>query len=176
MGPRISRPRKRRALSADELALVEKTLHPLLETLTDRKLVALRKLLRARRDRAQKIAARQRRELRGKSRPKGARASADDTGTWGKRDLLSAAVQRLDTEVQRREKKYARHALIESAMRALKLRQTRDAKAARPSSGRTPGTGMLAKTSSRSRTPRNRAKAGAISQHTKNMQAKRDSK
>ena len=170
------RSRHSKPLSAEELTLVEKTRHPLLETLTDRDLVALRKLIRARRDRAQKIAARQRRELRGKSGPKGARAAADDTGTWGKRDLLAEAVQRLDKEVQRREKKSARQALIESASRALELRRASDAKAARPTSGRTPGKGMRANTSSRPRTPRNRAKAGAISQHTKNMQAKRDSK
>ena len=171
-----SRHQQRKRLSAEELTLVEKTHHPTLETLTNRDLVALRKLIRARRDRAQKIAARQRRELRGKSGPKGARAAADDTGTWGKRDHLSAAVQRLDKEVQRREKKSARQALIESATRALELRRASDAKAARPNSGRTPSTGMQTNTSSRSRTRRNRAKAGAISQHTKNMQAKRDSK
>ena len=85
---------------------------------------------------------------------------------------LSTAVQRLDKEVQRREKKSARQALIESATRALEMRRASDAKAARPNPGRMPSTGMQTNTSSRSRTLRNRAKAGAISQHLKNIQAK----
>jgi hypothetical protein len=171
-----SRQQRRQPLSAEESILVEKTHRPLLETLTDRDLVALRKLIRARRDRAQKIAERQRRELRGKSGPKGVRAAADDTGMRRKRDLLAAAVQRLEKEVHRRKQKSARKALIESATRALELRRASDAKATRPGPGRTPDTGMRANISIRPRTPRNRAKIGAISQHTKNMQAKRDSK
>ena len=167
---------ERQLLSAAEFVLVEKTHHPFLERLSDKGLAALRKLVRARRDRTQQIAARQRRELRGKSGPKGARAATDDAGTWAKRDVLAAAMQRLDNEVTRREEKSARQALMESAARALELRRASEAKAARPFAGRTPNKGMQAKASSRPHAPRNRAKAGAISQHTKNMQAKRDSK
>jgi len=66
---------KRRLLGADELILVEKTHHPALGLLPDRDLAELRKLVRERRDRAHDIAARQRRELRGKAAPKGARAA-----------------------------------------------------------------------------------------------------
>ncbi|MGB7967831.1 MAG: hypothetical protein WCF64_16945, partial [Methylocella sp.] len=62
---------ERRLLGADELTLVEKTHHPVVGILPDRELVELRKLVRERRDRAQDIAARQRRELRGKAAPKG---------------------------------------------------------------------------------------------------------
>lgn len=167
---------ERQLLSAAEFVLVEKTHHPFLERLSDKGLAALRKLVRARRDRTQQIAARQRRELRGKSGPKGARAATDDAGTWAKRDVLAAAMQRLDNEVTRREEKSARQALMESAARALELRRASEAKAARPFAGRTPNKGMQANASSRPHAPRNRAKAGAISQHTKNMQAKRDSK
>jgi hypothetical protein len=64
---------ERRLLGADELTLVEKTHHPSLGLLPDRDLAELRKLVRERRDRAQDIAARQRRELRGKAAPKGVR-------------------------------------------------------------------------------------------------------
>jgi hypothetical protein len=167
---------ERQLLSAEEFTLVEKTHQPFLELLSDTDLAALRKLVRARRDRTQEIAARQRRELRGKSDPKGARAATDDTGTWGKRDLLAAAMQRLDQEVARREQKSARQDLIDSAARALELRRASQAKAAHPFAGRTANQGMQAKASGRPQVPRNPAKAGAISQHTKNMQAKRDSK
>ena len=167
---------ERRLLGADELTLVEKTHHPALGLLPDQDLAELRKLVRERRDRAQDIAARQRRELqlRGKAAPKGARAATDDSGTREKRDVLAAALQRLNKEVTRRQAKAARQALIDGAKRALDLRRTSESKTARPS-GRTANEGINPK-SPPPYTLRHPAKAGAISQHNKNMQAKRDSK
>ena len=165
---------ERRLLGADELTLVEKTHHPALGLLPDPDLAELRKLLRERRDRAQDIAARQRRELRGKAAPKGARAATDDSGTREKRDMLAAALQRLNKEVSRREAKAARQALIDSARRALELRRANETNSARPS-GRTANEGINPK-SAPAYSLRHPAKAGAISQHNKNMQAKRDSR
>jgi hypothetical protein len=166
---------ERRLLGADELTLVEKSHHPALGLLPDQDLAELRKLLRERRDRAKNIAARQRRELRGKAAPKGARAATDDSGTREKRDVLAAAVQRLNKEVARRQAKAARQALINAAKRALELRREADASAARPLPGRMANEGINPKVSP-AYSLRNRAKLGAISQHSKNMQAKRDSK
>ncbi|MGH6841344.1 MAG: hypothetical protein ACREDV_04520 [Methylocella sp.] len=166
---------ERRLLGADELTLVEKTRHPALGLLPDQDLAALRKLVRERRDRAQDTASRQRRELRGKAAPKGARAATDDSGTREKRDILAAAMQRLNKEVSRREAKAARQALIGGAKRALELRRAAGANTTRPSAGRTANEGITPKS-----TPayilRHPAKVGAISQHNKNMQAKRDSR
>ncbi|HEY4848580.1 MAG TPA: hypothetical protein VIH87_12515 [Methylocella sp.] len=166
---------ERRLLGADELTLVEKTHHPALGLLPDQDLAELRKLLRERRDRAQDIAARQRRELRGKAAPKGARAATDDSGTREKRDVLAAAMQRLNKEVTRRQAKAARQALIDAAKRALELRRATEATTTRPSPGRTANEGINPK-SPPAYTLRRPAKAGAISQHNKNMQATRDSK
>ena len=166
---------ERRLLGADELTLVEKTHHPALGLLPDQDLAELRKLVRERRDRAQDIAARQRRELRGKAAPKGARAATDDSGTREKRDVLAAAMQRLNKEVTRRQAKAARQALIDGAKRALELRRANEAKSARPPSGRTANEGINPK-SPPAYTLRHPAKAGAISQRNKNMQAKRDSR
>jgi hypothetical protein len=166
---------ERRLLGADESTLVEKSHHPALGLLPDQDLAELRKLVRERRDRAQDIAARQRRELRGKAAPKGARAATDDSGTREKRDVLAAALQRLNKEVTRREAKAARQALIDNAQRALELRRAAGANTARPSSGRTPNEGINPK-SAPAYTLRHPAKAGAISQRNKNMQAKRDSR
>jgi hypothetical protein len=165
---------ERRLLGADELALVEKTHHPALGLLPDQDLAELRKLVRERRDRAQDIAARQRRELRGKAAPKGARAATDDSGTREKRDVLAAAMQRLNKEVTRRQAKAARQDLVDSAKRALELRRASESNTARPS-GRTANEGVNPK-SAPAYTLRHPAKAGAISQHNKNMQAKRDSR
>jgi hypothetical protein len=166
---------ERRLLSADELALVENSHHPALGLLPNQDLAELHKLVRERRDRARTIAARQRRELRGKAAQKGARATTDDSGTREKRDLLAAAVQRLNKEVARREAKAAKQDLIDSAQRALELRRTAGANATRPSPGRTAKEELNPK-STPAYTLRNPAKLGAVSQHNKNMQAKRDSK
>jgi hypothetical protein len=165
---------ERRLLGADELTLVEKTHHPALGLLPNRDLAELRKLVRERRDRAQTIVARQRRELRGKAAPKGARAATDDSGTREKRDVLAAAIQRLNKEVTRRQAKAARQALIDGAKRALELRRANEANATRPA-GRTANEGINPK-SAPAYSLRNPAKLGAISQRNKNTQAKRDSK
>jgi small-conductance mechanosensitive channel len=166
---------ERRLLSADELSLVEKSHHPALGLLPDDDLRDLRKLLRERRDRAQDIAARQRRELRGKAAPTGARPPTGDSRIREKRDFLAAALQRLNKEVARREAKAARQELIDNAKRALELRREALAKSVRPSAGRTANEGISPKTSP-AYSLRNPAKLGAISQYNKNMQAKRDSK
>jgi hypothetical protein len=164
---------ERQLLSADELTLVEKSHHPALGLLPDPDLAELRKLVRERRDRAQTIAAAP--ELRGKAAPKGARAATDNSGTREKRALLAAAVQRLNKEVARREAKAAKQDLIDSAQRALELRRAADATTTRPSPGRTAKEGLNPKTAP-AYTLRNPAKLGAISQHNKKTQAKRDSK
>ncbi|MEJ0092569.1 MAG: hypothetical protein WDN46_03795 [Methylocella sp.] len=166
---------ERQLLNVDEVALVAASHHPALGDLSDKELAELRKLVRERRERARQIAARQRREMRGKAEPRGARPVSDDTGSRGKRDVLAAAVQRLNKEAARREAKAARDALKDSAVRALELRRAREAKAKRPASGRTPGEGMKAKAKT-PRAPRNPAKAGEISSRTKSVQAKRDAR
>ncbi|ACK50285.1 conserved hypothetical protein [Methylocella silvestris BL2] len=164
---------ERQVLSVDEVALVASTHHPALGALSDEELAKLRTLVRERRDRARDIAARQRREMRGKAAAKGARPAADDTGSRGKRDLLAAAMKRINGETTRREGKAAREAMKDSAQRALALRSRREAESARRPATRTAGEGMRP-SDSKATKQRNRAKLGAVSQHTKNMQAKRD--
>ncbi len=162
-------------LSAGEFSLVEKTHHPALGRLPDEDLRDLRRLLRERRDRAQDIAARQRRELRGKAASKGARAATGDGGTREKHSLLAAALQRLNKEAARRAAKAAKDALVESAKRALEMRQAASESSSRPSAGRQANEGLNPK-SPPPYTLRNPAKLGAVSQQNKVMQAKRDSR
>jgi hypothetical protein len=100
---------------------VEKTHQPILGTLSDKDLAQLCKLVRDRRDRAQQIAARQRREMRGKSDPKGSRAASGNTGTRVKGDVLAAAVERLNEEVTRRVAKTSRQRSIDNATRVLEM-------------------------------------------------------
>jgi hypothetical protein len=166
---------ERRWLSADELALVEKTRHPALGLLADRDLTELRKLVRDRRDRARDIAARQRRELRGKAPPKGAQPATSDAGTREKRDVLAAALKRINTEEARRQAKAAKAELVDSAKRALELRRAAETNTIRPEAGQTAHEGFHPKAFP-AYSLRNPAKLGAISQHNKNVQAKRDSR
>jgi hypothetical protein len=166
---------ERRLLSGEEFSLVEKTRYPGLRALSDRELLDLRKLVRERRDRAREIAARQRRELRGKSAPRGKTPARDNSGTQAKRDHLAQALQRLNKEVTRREvKAAARDVLMDSARRALELRRARAEKTARIATSRTSNEGIKEKAGSKPRSPRNPARLGWASQYTKDMQAKRD--
>lgn len=134
---------ERQLLTAEEFALVEKSHAPFLMRLSDQDLAALLGLVRKRRDRSRDIAARQRREVRGRTPPKSAGAA---------------------------------RSLSESARRALELRRAAKVTASHPSAGHTASKGKQAKTFAPVKAPRNPAKEGAVSQHTKNMQAKRDAK
>ena len=69
----ITKKEEARALSSDERELVEKSHHPVLQELPDEELSKLVKLMRNRREKAKKQADQRRREIRGKSEPKGAR-------------------------------------------------------------------------------------------------------
>ena len=166
---------ERSVLNTDEIALVEASHHPGLGELSDKELHELTKHVRERRDRARDIAARQRREMRGKAPPHGARPVQEDAGSREKRDVLSAAMQRLNREATRRATKAARDEMKDALTRALEMRRAREAQTQHPGAGATPNEGMHVKEGSRSFL-RNRAKLGEVSQHTKNAQAKRDSR
>ena len=71
----ITKKQEERALSADEKELVGMSGVRASRSLTDSELSRLVKRLRTKRDRAKTVAERQRREMRGKSRPRGAIAA-----------------------------------------------------------------------------------------------------
>lgn len=119
----ISRREEIRALNADEHALVEKTHHPVVQELSDADLSGLVKLVRERRDKAQTEAHRRRREMRGKGAPKGAAASKADSGSQVKLAVLAMAMRRLNGEAERRRQLAASLALMESARKALAMKQ-----------------------------------------------------
>ncbi|MGV3650847.1 MAG: hypothetical protein ACO1OK_05440 [Devosia sp.] len=129
------RQQQQRALDADEFARVEATLHPAITSMSDGDLGDALGWLRERRDRAQQLANRQRRALRGKSeRPAG--FDQADAGNRQKASILGEAVARLNKERERRRALAKRGELAESARSALALRQAKPAKA-RPDPGRT---------------------------------------
>ena len=165
---------ERQVLTADETALLEASHHPALGALPDKDLAELIKHVRERRDRARDIAARQRREMRGKADPRGARPVADNTGTREKRDVLAAAMKRLNGEAARREAKAARDAMKDSVARTLEMRRAREARAAVPAWQTVER--RHARQGRKRQFLRNRAKLGEVSQHNKNVQVKRDSR
>lgn len=168
-----SRKDEARALDAGELELVEKSHHPAIQDLSDAELSDLARHLRERRDKAQAIANRQRREMRRKSEPRGARASADDTGTRHKTEVLAMAVRRLNGERDRRARLAARSELIANARNLLAMRKAADG--GRPArASRSAGKGMQANESTRTRKTVSPNKVGSVSQQNKKAQAKRD--
>ncbi len=116
-----------RALNADERVLVEKSHHPALQDLPDKQLAELVKLMRERREKAKTQANQRRREMRGKSAPKGASASRADEGSKLKLSVLAMAVRRLNSEAERRRRMAARVLLRENAERALAQKKSKEA-------------------------------------------------
>lgn len=128
----ISSRQEARLLTADEAELVGRSHHPRIQDVATRDLDDLIRRLRERRDRARGIAHRQRREMRGRASPAGARPAADDTGSRHKAALLASAVKRASKERERRRAAEARGGLVFHARRALALRR----EAGDPASGR----------------------------------------
>jgi hypothetical protein len=112
-----------RALDNEERDLVEKSHHPALQDLSDQDLSQLVKLTRERRDKAKTQANQRRREMRGKAAPKGATPSKSDEGSKAKLAVLAMAVRRLNSEVERRRRMRASVAHVESARRALAMKE-----------------------------------------------------
>lgn len=119
----ISQKEEARALSADERELVEKSHHPAIQELSDAELADLVKLMRDRRAKAKTQADQRRREMRGKSAPRGAAPSRSDEGSQLKVAVLAMAMRRLNSEAERRRRMAARVSLVESAKEALALKQ-----------------------------------------------------
>lgn len=169
----INRKQEERLLTNDENELVGMTRQAALSVLPDEEIAKIARLLRERRDRAQSLANRARREMRGKK--KVASPPSDDTGSRLKAAALSAAVQRVNKERARRAVKNAREALIANAQRALELKEGAGAGSSGPKS-RTARKGMKRIQNKRADRIGSPMEAGRVSQFVKDAQAKRDSR
>ena len=124
----ITQKEEARALNGDERELVGKSHHPALQDLPDEELSNLVRLMRERRDKANAQASQRRREMRGKSAPKGIAASRADEGSKLKVAVLAMATRRLNSEVERRRQMAARTSLVEKAQKALAMKQAGETK------------------------------------------------
>lgn len=131
-----------RLLSGDEHEMVAQAHHPALRNLDDGALSDLVGRLRDRRDRARDISRQQRREVRGKAAPSGARAATDNSGTKRKGAVLAGALKRASREHERRRHVAARSEMTGNARRALRMKRAAGDPAAHRPSSRTAGKGM----------------------------------
>lgn len=119
----INRSVEERALDKGELELVSKSHHPELQEIDDKELSSILKLTRERRDKAQSGVNRRKREMRGKSDPKGTTAAASADGNKTKLEILSTAVRRLNAERTRRQRMAAKISQADLSRNALRLKE-----------------------------------------------------
>jgi len=122
----ITRKEEARALSADERELVDRSHHPALQELGDNELRDLVRLVRERRERAKALAHQRRREMRGKSAPRGVAAATADEGSRDKVAVLAMAMRRLNSEIERRRRMAAQVEFVGNAHKALAMKQAQD--------------------------------------------------
>ena len=165
-----------RLLNASELAMVAATGTPEIERQSKEELKALLHRLRQAHSRANDIAARQQRELRGKADPHGVRPAKDNAGSAAKTQLLFEAVQRVDKELSRREEiETGSPSPAEFARHALELKMSGEANQ-HPDPGRSASKGMRPKKRVEEFPgATTRKEIGRVSQAGKVAQARKDS-
>lgn len=164
-----------RVLDAAELEIVNSSRSPALEQQSVEQLKALVHRLRKAHSRANDISARQRREIRGKSEPRGARRVRDNTGTAVKVQLLFEALHRVDEELSRREHVNARTPSQAELSRHALEQKLGSPTTEHPDSGRSASEGMQPKKRAQPiRVGTTRREIGRVSQAGKVAQARKD--
>jgi hypothetical protein len=166
-----------RALNAAELEMVKGSRPPAIEQQTKDELKALAHRLRQAHSRANDIATRQQREMRGKVEPRGAQLATDATGSIAKTQALFDAIRRIDEELSRREEvETGKPSLSELARKALELKMSAQSSAQHPDPGRTAKTGARPKKRIEEFAGgTTRKEIGRVSQANKVAQARKDS-
>ena len=163
-----------RLLSAAELEVVNASRPPATQQASNEQLKVLAQRLRRARDRAKDVAARQKREMRGKAHPRGAKPTGDNTGTLAKAQVLEEAIERVEEELSENlttttttQADLSRH--------ALELKLSRPGPP-HPSSGRSASEGMKPKERQKPlRVGASKGEVGRVSQEGKVAQARKDS-
>jgi hypothetical protein len=131
-----------RLLSKDEREMASQATQPAIAQLSASDLTSLAKRLRDARDKAQTIAQRQRREMRGKAAPAGAKPATDNAGSVEKAALLASAMQLVNKETARRRSLERKSSLVSNARRALRAKQAAPDPAAKRPASQTAHDGM----------------------------------
>lgn len=159
----------------DELEILAPTHHPAIADADSRELADIRIRVRGLLDKERTLVRGMRRGIRGKAEPRGGSFPGEVEKPARRKQVLAAALQRLNKELARRRAVEARETMKAAARRALALKGD-DAAGGAPASGRTGGEGMRPVENQKGRTGVNRDKVGSISQRTKNAQAAKDAR
>jgi hypothetical protein len=158
-----------RLLSVMEREMVEQSKSTALGELSIEALRDLTTRLRSARDRAQRIARQQKREIRGKADPKGATPARDNAGTEAKAQTLVEALKRV-SEALRKLKAPTGPELMR---KAAAMKHATPAPQ-HPGANSTASKGMQPKPSRRPTVKSDRREVGRVSQAGRIAQAKRD--
>jgi hypothetical protein len=127
---------EKRMLTEDEFDVVQKTHYPALSALTREDLGETVRRIRTFRNKARDIAHQQRREMRGKGAPRGARPAQDNTGTSIKKQIFANALKRANRALERLEAAEDKPNQVVLARRALAMKRA-NRKQHQPDPGRT---------------------------------------
>jgi len=162
-------------LGHDEFETIRVTHHPGIYDLTNKDLRGIRTKLRKMRDRERTLARQKRREMRGKTDPRGGSFPGTAEKPRQRKQIFSAALKRVNKEMKRQRMLEARAENVEAARRALALRRAANF-VHHPAAGDTAHGGVRPLPNRRRQTKMHPAKIGSVSQATKLAQAARDSK
>ena len=166
---------ERSLLGYDEFEIVRATHHPAIYELTIVDLQDMRARLRQMRDKERTLAREKRREARGKGNPRGGSFPGTAEQPLHRKQIFSAALKRVNKELNRQRSLEARAANVEAARRALALRRAADfvhhPQDGGPSNGGAPPLPNL-----RRRKGIHPRKVGSIRKANKRAQAIRDSR
>jgi hypothetical protein len=165
---------EKRALTATEFEVVERTHYPAICGLSKEALKDNLKLLREYRKKARDRAQQQRREMRGKAEPRGIASASDNSGTERKGEILSGALKRVNRELARLRKAESGGNQSEYARRALDLKRENRVRH-HPGSGRTANSSMTVVQNPDATVTVDPREIGRVSQAVKTGQARRDS-
>lgn len=166
---------ERSLLSHEEFETIRATHHPAIYELDAKALQTLQVRLREQLGKARTLARQKRREIRGKSEPRGKSFPGTAEQPLKRKQIFAKAIKRINKELDRLRTLEARTAHVEAARRALALHRA-EKFVHHPTAGRTESEGMQPLASTRRRAVVSRSKIGSISQATKVAQAIRDSK
>ena len=164
---------EQRMLTAAEFEVVRRTHFPAIAGLSEAELADAARRLRDYRDKARDLARQQRREMRGKASPRGARPASDNTGTAMKKQIFASALKRVNRERGRTAKDERRASQSEIARRALETKRANRVRR-HPSAGRSADQGVRAITNPKSTVEADPREIGRVSQFVKAGQARRD--
>lgn len=165
---------ERQVLSQDEFETVRVTHHPAIYELDAKELQAVRVRLREFRGKARTMARQKSREGRGKAEPRGKSFPGTAEQPLRRKQILAAALKRVNKEIGRLRVIETRTQHVEAARRALALKRA-DNFVHHPTDT-TAGEGMRPIDNPRRRTKVHPSKVGRVSQATKIAQAIKDAR